>query len=66
MLKPSYLVSNRMVLVAMEVNSYFGMKFKNKQIKINKKINFSFASAGIENCEKPVTPGIRGGGGHIW
>ena len=27
-LKPSYIVSNRMVLVAMEVNSYFGMKYK--------------------------------------
>ena len=28
-LKPSYIVSNRMVLVAMEVNSYFGIKYKN-------------------------------------
>ena len=46
-----------MVLVAMEVNSYFGMKYKKIKIK------YSLVSAGIENCEQPVTPGIGGGGG---
>ena len=58
-LKPSYIVSNRMVLVAMEVNSYFGMKYKKIKIK------YSLVSAGIENCEQPVTPGIGGGGGRV-
>ena len=30
---------------------------------MNIKINYSLVSAGIENCEQPVTPGIKGGGG---
>ena len=48
-----------MVLVAMEVNSYFGMKYKKIKIK------YSLVSAGIENCEQPVTPGIGGGGAYL-